>query len=90
MRKHYPNADGMSASCAAHCYIEPDEAAAHEIGQRLGFVKSLFGADERPMVSAEELAGPAFADKIIALVRDEAPARLVLPTELRTAQRRGK
>jgi type IV secretory pathway TraG/TraD family ATPase VirD4 len=90
MRKHYPNADGMSASCAAHCYIEPDAAAAHEIGQRLGFVKSLFGGEERPMVSAKELAGPEFADKVIALVRNEAPARLVLPTELKMAQRRGK
>jgi hypothetical protein len=88
MRKHYPNADGMIAACAAHCYIEPDAAAAHELGQRLGYVKSLFGTEERPMVSAEELAGPEFADKIIALVHDEAPARLVLPTELKTAQRR--
>ena len=90
MRKHYPNADGMSTSCAAHCWIAPDEAAAHEVEQRLGFVKSLFGAEERPMVSAEELAGPEFADKIIALVHNEPPARLVLPTELKTAQRRGK
>jgi type IV secretion system protein VirD4 len=90
MRKHYPNADGMIAACAAHCYIEPDAAAAHELGQRLGFVKSLFGTEERPMVSADELAGPEFADKIIALVRNKAPARLVLPTELKTAQRRGK
>jgi hypothetical protein len=90
MRKHYPNADAMSAACAAHCWIEPDEAAAHELGQRLGFVKSLFGAEERPMVSAEELRGPEFADKIIALVRNEAPARLAPPTELKTAQRRGK
>jgi type IV secretion system protein VirD4 len=90
MRRHYPNADAMIAACAAHCYIAPDRAAAHEIGQRLGFVKSLFGAEERPMVTAEELTGPEFADKIIALVRDEAPARLVAPTELKTAQRRGK
>jgi type IV secretion system protein VirD4 len=90
MRKHYPNADAMIAACAAHCYIEPDAQAAHELGLRLGFVKSLFGTEERPMVSADELAGPEFADKIIALVRDQAPARLVPPTELKTAQRRGK
>jgi hypothetical protein len=80
----------MSTSCAAHCWIAPDAAAAHEVEQRLGFVKSLFGAEERPMVSAEELTGPEFADKIIALVHNEPPARLVLPTELKTAQRRGK
>jgi hypothetical protein len=90
MRTLYPNAESMTATCAAHCYIEPDAATAHELGQRLGYVKSLFGVDERPMVSAEELAGPEFAGKIIALVRGQAPARLVPPTELKTAQRRGK
>ena len=42
------------------------------------------------MVSADELRGAEFADKIIALVRDEPPARLVPPTELKTAQRRVK
>jgi hypothetical protein len=42
------------------------------------------------MVSAAELAGPDFAGKTIALVRNQAPARLVPPTELKTAQRRGK
>jgi hypothetical protein len=90
MRKHYPNADAMSASCAAHCWIEPDAAAAQEVAQRLGFVKSLFGTEERPMVSADLLRGAEFADRVIALVRDEPPARLALPTELKTAQRRVK
>ena len=90
MRTLYPNAEGMSASCAAHCYIEPDASVAHELGLRLGFVKSLFGTEERPMVSADELAGPDFTGKIIALVRNQAPARLASPTELKTAQRRGK
>jgi hypothetical protein len=90
MRALYPKAESIIASCAAHCYVEPDAAAARELGQRLGYVKSLFGVDERPMVSAEELAGPDFAGKIIALVRNQAPARLVPPTELKTAQRRGK
>ena len=90
MRALYPNAESMIANCAAHCYIEPGAATAHELGQRLGYVKSLFGVDERPMVSAEELAGPEFSGKIIALVRNQAPARLVPPTELKTAQRRGK
>jgi hypothetical protein len=90
MRKVYPNADGMIANCAAHCYIEPDEEAAYELGLRLGFVKSLFGTEERPMVYPAEFAGPDFADKVIALVRSQPPARLVLPGELKTAQRRGK
>jgi type IV secretion system protein VirD4 len=88
MRAIYPNADGMIASCAAHCYIEPDREIAHELALRLGFVKSLFGADEKPMVSPADLAGPDYADKIIALVRNQPPARLVLPGELKTAQRR--
>ena len=90
MRKHYPNGDAMSASCAAHCFIEPDAAAADELAQRLGYVKSLFGAEERPVASTDELTGPEFAGRIIALVRNQAPARLVPPTELKTAQRRGK
>src|SRR5262249_60984719 len=88
MRALYPNADAMAETCAAHCYIEPDATTAHELGQRLGYLKSLFGTDERPMVSADELAGPAFAGKIIALVHNQAPARLLPPAELRTAQRR--
>jgi hypothetical protein len=90
MRTLYPSAEGMIATCAAHCYIEPNAATAHELGARLGYVKSLFGTEERPMVSAEELAGPEFAGKIIALVRNQAPARLVPQTDLKTAQRRGK
>jgi len=90
LRKLYPKADGMIASCAAHCYVEPDKETAHELGLRLGFVKSLFGTEERPMVATDELLGRDFADKIIALVRGQSPARLVLPTELKTAQRRGK
>src|SRR5262249_27146639 len=90
MRTLYPNADALITTCAAHCYIEPDAAAAHELAQRLGYVKSLFGTDERAMVSAEELAGPEFAGKIFALVHNQAPARLAPPTVLRTAQRRGK
>jgi type IV secretion system protein VirD4 len=90
MRAVYPNADGMIANCAAHCYVEPDEQAAYELALRLGFVKSLFGADERPVVYPADLAGPDFADKIIALIRGQPPAKLVLPGELKTSQRRGR
>jgi hypothetical protein len=90
MRANYPNADGMVTSCAAHCYVEPDAEAAYELALRLGFVKSLFGTEEKPMVYPADLAGPEFADKIIALVRGRAPARLVLPGELKTSQRRGR
>jgi type IV secretory pathway TraG/TraD family ATPase VirD4 len=90
MRAVYPNADGMIANCAAHCYIEPDEEAAQEIALRLGFVKSLFGADERPMLTAADLAGPEFAGKIIALVRGQPPARLVLPGAAKAGQRRAR
>ena len=39
------------------------------------------------MVSANDLMGPDFADKVIALVRNQAPARLVLEGELRSVQR---
>jgi len=90
MRAVYPKADGMIATCAAQCFIEPNKDTAYELGLRLGFVKSLFGADEKPMVYPADLAGPDFADKVIALVRNRPPARLVLPGELKTAQRRGK
>jgi type IV secretion system protein VirD4 len=89
LRATYANADGMIANCAAHCYIEPDAETAHELSLRLGFAKSLFGTEERAMVSADDLAGPDFADKIIALVRNQAPARLVLPGEAGT-QRSGR
>ena len=90
MRTVYPNADGMIANCAAHCYIEPNQQNAAELALRLGFVKSLFGTDEKPMATADELTGRDHADKIIALVRGQAPARLMLPGEMKTAQRRGR
>jgi type IV secretion system protein VirD4 len=90
MRATYPKADGMIANCAAHCYIEPDRGTAHELSLRLGFAKSLFGTEEKPMVDPDDLAGPDFNDKIIALVRNRPPAKLVLPGELKTAQRRGR
>jgi type IV secretion system protein VirD4 len=88
IRAIYPNAEGMIANCAAYCYIEPDREAAQEIAQRLGFVKSLFGSDERPLLGPADLAGPEFAGKIIALVRGQPPARLVLPGAPKAGQRR--
>jgi type IV secretion system protein VirD4 len=87
MRTTYPKADGMIANCAAHCYVEPDAETAHELSLRLGFAKSLFGTEEKAMVSEDDLMGPNFADKIIALVRNQAPARLVLAGEPKIAQR---
>ena len=90
IRAVYPNAEGMIANCAAHCYIEPDREAAQEIAQRLGFVKSLFGTDERPLLGPADLAGPEFAGKIIALVRGQPPARLVLPGATKAGQRRAR
>ncbi len=89
MHAVYPNADGMIANCAAYCYSEPDAKAAQELSTRLGFVKSLFGSNEKPMVSAADLTGPDFADTIIALVRGQPPARLMLPGE-GTGTRRGR
>src|SRR5262249_30559824 len=88
IRTIYPNAEGMIANCAAHCYIEPDAENAQELAMRLGFVKSLFGTDEKPMVAIDELAGPNFADKIIALMRGQAPAKLVLHGDTKAGQRR--
>jgi hypothetical protein len=90
IRAVYPNAEGMIANCAAYCYIEPDREAAQEIAQRLGFVKSLFGSDERPLLGPADLAGPEFAGKIIALVRGQPPARLVLPGAPKAGQRRAR
>jgi len=90
MRAVYPNADGMIANCAAHCYIEPDREAAQEIALRLGFVKSLFGTDERPFLTPADLAGPEFAGKSIALVRGQPPARLVLPGAAKAGERRAR
>jgi len=89
MHAIYPNADGMLANCAAHCYSEPDRNAAQELSLRLGFIKSLFGTPEKPMVTAADLAGPDFADVIIGLVRGQPPARLMLPGE-GSGMRRGR
>jgi type IV secretory pathway TraG/TraD family ATPase VirD4 len=90
IRTIYPNAEGMIANCAAHCYIEPDPENAQELAMRLGFVKSLFGTDEKPMVAMDELAGPDFADKIVALVRGQAPAKLMSQSDAKVGQRRGR
>ncbi len=90
IRSVYPSPDGMIANCAAHCYIEPGKEVVQELAQRLGFVKSLFGAEEKPLVAAADLAGPEFADKIIALVRGQPPAKLVMPGAMKIGQRRGR
>jgi len=77
----YPNAESMIISCAAHCYVEPDDSAAQELALRIGTAKSLFGTEERLMLDPAVLAGPDFADKVIVLMRGQSPANLTLPPE---------
>src|SRR5262249_626392 len=84
----YPNAPGMIASCAAQCYIEANEATARELSLRIGTAKNLFGADERLILDPATLMGPDFADKVIALVRGQSPAKLLLPGETLAPSRR--
>jgi len=84
----YPNAEGMIASCAAHCYVQPDQQAAHEVALRLGSAKSLFGADQKPMLDPAVLCGPDFVDKVVVLMRGQPPARLVLPGRMPLAHER--
>jgi hypothetical protein len=42
------------------------------------------------LVTAADLAGPEFADKVVALVRGQPPAKLVLPGAMKAGQRRGR
>lgn len=78
MQKAYPNADGMISACAVRMYMNPSGAdgLAEKLSQELGMVDSLVDGQRRRLVEAAELAGPAYADKVLVFGLGTRPARL--------------
>lgn len=77
MRAAYgPRGDGLINACKVRCYMSPDSEAAHAIEPLLGETRHLLSGSKKPLVTAHELAGRAFADDIITLASGEHPARL--------------
>lgn len=74
----YENAEGMVASCAVRMFMNPSSAdgTAQKLSDEMGFRESVIDGTRVKRVEANVLAGPEFADKIIALASSGEPARL--------------
>jgi type IV secretion system protein VirD4 len=78
MQNAYPNADGMISACAVRMYMNASGAdgLAEKLSQELGMIDSLVDGQRRRLVEAAELAGPAYADKLLVFGLGSRPARL--------------
>ncbi|MCE2890063.1 MAG: type IV secretory system conjugative DNA transfer family protein [Methylobacterium sp.] len=72
----YGSADRLLEMLAIVAYMQPTASVAEEISRRLGPGRDLLTGLERPLVSPQELMGPAFADKVIVFEAGRAPAKL--------------
>lgn len=76
LKQAYGDADRLLESLAVRCYIAPTGSLAESLEKELGRVPDLFSGKEKPLASAQELAGPEYADKVIVLEGGRRPARL--------------
>lgn len=78
LQEAYPNADGMISSCAVRIYLNPSGAdgLADKLSNELGSVTNLADGTQKPLVAANELAGPKWADKQLVLAAGTRPARI--------------
>ena len=78
LQEAYPNADGMISSCAVRVYLNPSGAdgLADKLSNELGSVTNLADGTQKPLVPANELAGPKWADKQLVLAAGTRPARI--------------
>jgi hypothetical protein len=77
LRTAYPNANGMVGSCAARCFMDPDDELAEDLSRYLGERKGLLDGRRKPLAEPVDLKGPAFADKILVLQRGKPAAKIV-------------
>jgi len=78
LQEAYPNADGMISSCAVRVYLNPSGAdgLAEKLSKELGNVTNLTDGTQQPLVPANELAGPKWADKQLVLAAGTRPGRV--------------
>jgi type IV secretion system protein VirD4 len=69
-------ADGLIHACQVRCFMSPDREASEAIEPILGKVENIFTGEKRPLATAHELAGRAFANDVVMLASGEDPARL--------------
>ena len=78
LQEAYPNADGMISSCAVRVYLNPSGAdgMAEKLSKELGNVTNMADGTQQPLVPANELAGPKWADKQLVLALGTRPGRI--------------
>jgi type IV secretion system protein VirD4 len=78
LQEAYPNADGMISSCAVRIYLNPGGAdgLADKLSNELGGVTNLADGTQKPLVAANELAGPKWADKQLVFAAGTRPGRI--------------
>jgi hypothetical protein len=74
----YGDADRLLDMLAVRCFIAPSGTLAEKLSKELGTVRDVFSGKERPLATAQELAGPEYASKVLVLEGGRAPARLDL------------
>ncbi|QRG10299.1 type IV secretory system conjugative DNA transfer family protein (plasmid) [Xanthobacter dioxanivorans] len=82
-RERYKNADGMIGNCMVRCYMNPDEEDAQRLSRLLNEREGLLDGRRKALVEPWQLSGPEYADKIIAFIAKNHPARLtkVMPQD---------
>ena len=68
--------DGLIKSCAVRSYFNPDFHLAEQLSKEVGERAGGFDNQRQPLVSPQDLTGPAFQDLILTLVAGQKPARL--------------
>jgi type IV secretory pathway TraG/TraD family ATPase VirD4 len=86
----YGKADKILDMVAARCYIAPTGALAERVSKELGSVTDIFTDTARPLATPQELAGPAYANKVIVLEGGRRPARLNLVMAYNDPDLRGR
>lgn len=72
----YRDADRLLDMLAVRCFMEPTAKLAAELSKELGTYRDIWKGTERPLATAQELAGPDYVNKTIVLEGGRAPARL--------------
>ncbi len=67
---------GIIDACRVRCFLQPDAEAAKFISTPLGDIRDLFSGEKRPLATAADLMGRAYADKIIVTTRGDHPMAL--------------
>lgn len=71
-----PAYKGLLGSCRLQCFMQPDAQAAEHIGVPLGEIRDLFSGEKRPLATASDMMGRAYANKIIVTTRGDIPMLL--------------